>query len=93
MEELFKVGNIITTNESNAFKILGVNESDICVQNLLNLDFEVLNKTHHKYTLFNPKIVLKNELKSILNDTEISKKDKEFILEQMNCRIDKFITS
>jgi hypothetical protein len=91
MEELFKVGNIITTNEMNGFKILGVNETDICVQNLLTLDFEVFNKTHHRYTLFNPKTVLKNELKSILDDIEISEKDKGFILEQMNCRIDKFI--
>jgi len=91
MEDLFKVGNIITTNEMNGLRVLAVNESDICVQDLLNLDFSVLSKTEHDYKLFDVKIVLKNDLKSILDDTDMNQKDTEYVLEQMNCRIDKFI--
>jgi len=94
MENLFKVGNIISTNDSNAFEILGENEYSVCVRDLLTQDFSVMDKTEHTYTLFNPKMVLKNVLKEILEDTEaeISKKDKDFIFDAMSVRIDKFLT-
>ncbi len=88
---IFKKGNIITTNERNAFEILGVNESEICVRDLITEDFSVFSKTEHTYSLFNPKIVLKNCIKEVVDDTEISIHDKEFITDNINILLEKFI--
>lgn len=90
---MFKTGNLITTNRMNGLEVIASNEHDIVVRDLLNGDFSVLSKTGHDYELFDAKTVLKNELKSILSDTseEINKKDMDFIIYQMNARIDKFI--
>ena len=88
---IFKVGNRITTNNLNVFEILGVNESDICVVDLLNGDFSVMSKTEHKYELTNLKVIFNNTLYGVLNDTNISKKDKDFIREQMSYRFNKWL--
>lgn len=90
---MFKTGNLITTNRMNGLEVIASNEHDIVVRDLLNGDFSVLSKTEHDYELFDAKTVLKNELKSILSNTseEINKKDMDFIIYQMNARIDKFI--
>ena len=88
---IFKIGNIVTTNDTNALLILAVNDYQICVQDLLNEDFSVLTKTEHAYNLFDPKVVLYECLKETVNELDISKQDKEHILNGMYIVIDKFI--
>lgn len=88
---MFKTGNLITTNGMNGLRVIDSNDSDIVVKDLLTDDFSVLSKTEHTYELFDPRAVLRNELKAILNDAEIKENDKAFILHQMCLRIDKFI--
>jgi len=88
---IFKVGNRITTNNLNVFEILGVNESDICVVDLLNGDFSVMSKTEHKYELTNLKVIFNYTLKEVIQETNISKEDKEFVCEQMSYRFNKWL--
>lgn len=88
---MFEVGKIITTNGMNALLILGVNESDICVQDLLSRDFSIMGKTHHNYEEFDPKIVLVKCLDEVLSETDTTDKDKKHIMSQMYIRIQNFI--
>ncbi len=88
---MFETGNLITTNGMNGLRIIDSNESDIVVKCLLTDDFSILSKTEHKYELFDPRTILRNELKAILKDMNIAESEKSHLLHEMHLRIDKFI--
>ncbi len=89
--DIFKKGNRITTNRLNCFEVLDVNEYEICCKDLLNGDFSVFSKTEHKFEIFDVKLVLELSLKEILEETEISEKDKQHVLLQVGSRISSWI--
>jgi hypothetical protein len=83
----FKINSLITTNNRNIFKVLGVNEHDIAVQDTLNGDFNVLSKTEHEYKEANIKEILKQSVVDCVNDYQ---GDKE-IHKLINNMIDKWL--
>lgn len=89
--DIFKIGNIITTNGSNALQVISSNDYQICVKDLLNNDLSVMTKTEHNYKLFNPKQMLKNALNEIIMDAEIGASKADFIRSEMGARIEKFL--
>ena len=91
MENIFEKGNIITTNKLNCFEVIDVNEYQVVCKDLLNGDFYVFSKTEHKFERANIKLILRKSLREIVEETEISEKDKEHILLQMDSRISNWL--
>lgn len=90
-KNIFEKGNRITTNRRNVFEIIDVNESQIVCRDLLNDDFSVFDKTEHDFEIADVKIILELSLKEIVDETEISDKDKKHILFQMGCRFSNWL--
>ena len=66
MEDIFKVGNEITTNGKNLFKIIAVNDLQIACEDMLCGDLDVFSKTEHDFRLISKNdIVAKLELINI----------------------------
>ena len=91
MENIFEKGNKITTNRLNCFEVIDVNEHQVVCRDLLTDDFSVFSKTEHKFEKANIKLILELSLKEILEETEISGKDKQHILLQMGCRLSNWL--
>ncbi|MCK9575714.1 MAG: hypothetical protein WC979_02315 [Candidatus Pacearchaeota archaeon] len=93
--DIFKVGNRITTNNRNVLEILGVNESDICVVDTLNGDFDVLKKTEHDYAIADLEVILNVTLGEVITDAFLVGKTeteyRAFICEQMSARFNKWL--
>lgn len=89
--DIFETGNIITTNGSNALKIIISNDYQICVRDLLNNDLSVMTKTEHDFEPFNPKQALKKALNEIIMDAKIGASKADFIRREMGARIEKFL--
>ena len=88
---MFETGNLITTNNLNCFLIVDSNENKIVCKDLLNDDFCILDKSEHDYKIAEPKIILQNSLKEILDELNINNIDERHILEQMNIKLQKWI--
>lgn len=91
MESIFDKGNKITTNGLNCLVVIDTNEYQVVCRDLLNGDFYVFSKTEHKFQRAVIKTILRNSLREIVNETEISKKDMEHIILEMDCRISKWL--
>ena len=91
MEDIFVKGNRITTNRLNCFEVIDVNDSQVVCRDLLTDDFSVFSKTEHKFEKANIKLILELSLKEIIEETEISDKDKQHVLLQMGCRLSNWL--
>ena len=91
MENIFEKGSKITTNRLNCFEVIDVNEYQVVCRDLLTGDFSVFSKAEHKFEKANIKLILELSLKEILEETEISDKDKQHILFQMGCRMSNWL--
>lgn len=91
MENIFEKGNKITTNRLNCFEVIDVNDSQVVCRDLLTDDFFVFYKTEHKFEIANIKLILELSLKEILEETEISDKDRQHVLLQMGSRFSNWI--
>jgi transposase len=91
MENIFKKGNKITTNRLNCFEVIDDNDYQVVCRDLLTDDFSVFSKTEHKFEIADIKLILELSLKEIIEETEISEKDKQHILFQMGCRLSRWI--
>ena len=91
MENIFEKGVKITTNKLNCFEVIDGNSYQVVCKNLLTGDFTVFSKTEHKFEFANVKLILKNSLTEILDETDMSIKAKEHVFLQMNSRISKWL--
>lgn len=91
MENIFKKGNKITTNRLNCFEVIDNNEYQVVCRDLLTDDFYIFSKTEHIFEIANLKLILELSLKEIIEETEISEKDKQHILFQMGCRLSNWL--
>lgn len=89
--DIFKKGNKITTNRLNCFEVIDVNSYEVVCKDLLTGDFSIFSKTEYKFEIADIKLILELSLKEIVEEIEISEKDKEHILLQMGCRLSNWL--
>lgn len=87
MENIFEKGNKITTNRLNCFEVVDINKNQVVCRDLLTDEFFIFSKTEHKFENANIKLILELSLKKILDETEMSDKDKKHVLLEMGNRI------
>ena len=88
---MFEKGNRITTNGISCFEVIDSNEDDVVCKDLLTEDFMIFSKSEHLFENANIKNILINSLKEILNDTDTSQNERDFILNSMNICIEKLV--
>lgn len=87
MSNIFFKGNKITTNKINCLEVVDFNEYQVVCRDLLTNDFSVFFKTEHNFETADVKQVLELSMKEVLDDIEISEKDKQYVLNQLNFRL------
>lgn len=91
MEEIFEKGNKITTNRLNCLEVIYTNTHQVVCKDLLTGELDVFSKTEHKFEKANVKLILELSLKEIIEETEITEKDRQHILLQMSSRLSNWL--
>jgi hypothetical protein len=87
----FEIGDLITTNKRNGFRVIKTNDDDIVVEDLLTGDFSILGKTEHTYSKFDPREVLQHGLAEILREVELTNVEFNHIFRNMSVMIKNYI--